>query len=1224
MLGTLLGRDYQTLNFNIMTYKGMEKKESPGSFSWKKGLSRTWGLLLLLLCSMTLQANARLSPQKVTIQVTNATLQEVIRQIEQQTELGFMYDAKDIADVTGLNLNFRDADVETVLDAALRGTSLTYTIESETILITRRVQQAVTEVPEVWELKGKVMDRDSLPLPGVTVMLKGTTVGVVTDAKGEFTLQVPAVDGGVTLRFSFVGMKTHEVKCSGNRTLKVVLQEEAELVDEVVVTGYQVIDRRKSTSAITSVKAEDIIRPGVSTIDQLLEGQIPDLFFMTNSGEVGVAPKLRIRGTSTLIGNREPLWVIDGIIQQDPVNISPEELNDPDFVNRIGNAISGLNPNDIDRIDVLKDASATALYGTRAANGVIVITTKKGHIGEPIITYSMTGTLKLRPRYSDRKIDLMDSRERVNFSRELMEQKYTFPSNMALIGYEYLFARLYNKEISYAELEKEISAMETRNTDWFDILCDDAFSHAHTLSVSGGSKDIRYYMSVGYTGDNDVIPFNENKRYTAAANLNMIFGEHLTAYFSLNANKTSREYYQEEIAPINYAYNTSRAIPLRNEDGSLYYYKLYIGRFDNFQYVDYNIWNELQNSGTKQDGSGITMNANIMYTPFSWLRVNGTASYSISNTDMESYWGAATKHAALMRLSEYGDDTKQPDETVMPSGGELAKSFTRSESWTLRLQMDLNHNFGEDKQHFINASVGFEAYSSKYKGYSRTDRGYDPDRGFQFIVHQLGKYEKYDDWLVSTKPAITNELSNTLSVYATVSYSYEDWLTLNVNGRYDGSNKFGSQSNDKILPIWSASFSYNPLEQFDALGFFDYLQFKFSYGYQGNMLDDQSPELIIRKLPLNDYFNANVAEVDVYPNPDLKWERTNSLNAGLEFSAFQRRVMVATDFYYKKTKDAFQARNISRVNGMASYVVNSGEITNKGFSVSLTVSPVYTDKVRWMMSTYYSNASNKVDSQSATDAYNLNNFLSGTVITQDEAVNTFYSYKFMGLNPEDGGPMFDDGEDRVEELAGKTMQEVYSNVLVPSGKREPTMTGGLNNTINLKNIRINFNLAYSFGAKTRLFKVYGGDVDNFSSDKNINRIFLDRWQRPGDEEFTNVPAIMSTDSDAYRKYNKHWSTSSSYEVPTIANTYWEMYNYSDIRVVNANYLKCTNFSFTYMFPYDLISKWGLERLDLSFSAGNPFTITSSGLKGQTPIQGGFTDIQLSERPTFSFGINVAF
>ena len=127
-----------------------------------------------------------------------------------------------------------------------------------------------------------------------------------------------------------------------------------------------------------------------------------------------------------------------------------------------------------------------------------------------------------------------------------------------------------------------------------------------------------------------------------------------------------------------------------------------------------------------------------------------------------------------------------------------------------------------------------------------------------------------------------------------------------------------------------------------------------------------------------------------------------------------------------------------------------------------------------------------------------------------------------------------------------------------------------------------------------------------------------------DEEFTNVPAIMSTDSDAYRKYNKHWSTSSSYEVPTIANTYWEMYNYSDIRVVNANYLKCTNFSFTYMFPYDLISKWGLERLDLSFSAGNPFTITSSGLKGQTPIQGGFTDIQLSERPTFSFGINVAF
>ena len=208
------------------------------------------------------------------------------------------------------------------------------------------------------------------------------------------------------------------------------------------------------------------MRPGITTIDQMLEGQIPDLISMTNSGEIGVAPKLRIRGTSTLIGNREPLWVIDGIVQQDPVNISPEELNNPDYINRIGNAISGLNPQDIERIDVLKDASATALYGTKAANGVIVITTKRGHIGAPMVSYNMTGTFKFRPRYSDRHIDVMTSKERVQFSRDLLNSNYNFSGNVSLVGYEYLYEQLYARQISYQEFEEQVAKMESLITDW--------------------------------------------------------------------------------------------------------------------------------------------------------------------------------------------------------------------------------------------------------------------------------------------------------------------------------------------------------------------------------------------------------------------------------------------------------------------------------------------------------------------------------------------------------------------------------------------------------------------------------------------------------------------------------------------------------------------------------------------------------------------------------------
>lgn len=198
--------------------------------------------------------------------------------------------------------------------------------------------------------------------------------------------------------------------------MNIVMEEDVEQMEEVVITGYQKIDKRHLTSAVTTLKADDINVAGVSTIDKMLEGHVPGMIFMQNSGQVGAAPKLRIRGSSTVLGTREPLWVLDGIILQDPVNVDPSQINDLDFVNLLGNAISGLNPDDIEQIDVLKDASATALYGTRAANGVIVITTKKGKIGPPSITYSFTGSLSRRPRYTDREVNVMNSKERIAFS----------------------------------------------------------------------------------------------------------------------------------------------------------------------------------------------------------------------------------------------------------------------------------------------------------------------------------------------------------------------------------------------------------------------------------------------------------------------------------------------------------------------------------------------------------------------------------------------------------------------------------------------------------------------------------------------------------------------------------------------------------------------------------------------------------------------------------------
>ena len=1158
--------------------------------------------------------------QKVSINVEQADISLVFQQIKEQTGLNFMYNTEQLKGLSPVTLHVANGTVEEALKKLFAGQPFEWQYDDNYILIKRK--RADENVPEAIRIQGIVRDKSGLPLPGVTVLAKGegigATTGTVTDDEGHYQLTVPGIKGmAFSLAFSFVGFETQEVKYSGQANIDVVLAEAVQEIDEVVVTGYQTIDRRKNTSAVTSVKAEDIMRPGVTTIDQMLEGQIPDLVSMTNSGEIGVAPRLRIRGTSTLIGNREPLWVIDGIIQQDPVNISPEELNDPDYINRIGNAISGLNPQDIERIDVLKDAAATALYGTKAANGVIVITTKRGHVGDPIVSYNMTATLKLRPRYTNRNIDVMTSKERVAFSRDLLSEDYLFENGMSLVGYEYLYSQLYNQEITYDEFVDEVYKMEGLNTDWFDILGNDVVSSQHTLSVTGGSEQVRYYASLGYTDDNDVVKWNRNDRYTAMLKVDFSFSDAFSAAFDLSGNKESRIYYQDEIAPIDYAYNTSRAIPIRNDDGSLYYY----GKSSGSYYYNFNILNELENSGSEQESSSITMQANLRYAPLSWLRLNGTFAYTISNTNLDSYWGARTFHASTLRYGEFGGEIDDVDRCTLPDGGELTQTDTRNEYWTLRFQADVNKYFGQDEQHNINASVGVEASSTKYKSTQQVNRGYYPDRGLQFSVMNLGDYPAYDAWLASNKPVISDNLTNLFSLYVSVSYTYRNFITLNANGRYDGSNKFGSQSNEKILPVWSASLSYNPIEQFGGSNFFDYLQFKFSYGYQGNMLDDQSPEVIISKLPMDNHFHELIAEVDIYPNPDLKWERTSSLNGGVEFSLLDRRVMISSDVFYKKTKDAFLQKNISQVNGLEAYTVNSGEITNKGYNVSLTVSPVYTDNVRWMLSTSISKSKNKVETQASTDEFDLENFLNGTVITEGESVNTFFSYKFRGLNPVNGGPLFDDYEETPERLYGKSKYEVFTTVLEPSGSREPKLSGSINNTVNFWDFRLNMSLAYSLGAKTRLFKLYDGN--HFTAEQNVNRAFLKRWRRPGDEKYTNIPAAIDDNTPSYTDYSNHWSSWGT-DVVKIADSAWDMYNYSNIRVVNANYLKCTNISLTYMFPEDILSKWHLQRLELSLSATNLFTIASPDLKGQTPTQGGFTDIQLSERPTFSLGLNVSF
>lgn len=348
-------------------------------------------------------------------------------------------------------------------------------------------------------------------------------------------------------------------------------------------------------------------------------------------------------------------------------------------------------------------------------------------------------------------------------------------------------------------------------------------------------------------------------------------------------------------------------------------------------------------------------------------------------------------------------------------------------------------------------------------------------------------------------------------------------------------------------------------------------------------------------------------------------------------SLFDHRLEMELSAYYKKTNDAFMTKNVSSVNGVSSYIINGGDVTNKGYSFDITYNAIRNKDFRWTLSTSISKVMNSVDSKPDSQTYELANFLNGTAVVKGQSVNTFYSYKFLGLSPLDGGPLFDDYADNPAALRGLSKYDVFTTVLEASGKRDADIQGSLTNTFRYKNWRASVSLGYSFGAKTRLFAMYGSAASgaaysaNMYPEKNYSRDYLKRWQQPGDEKHTNIPSLISFNSVAYFKYIRHWSVMGLYkDIPTIAESYWDMYDYSNIRVVSADYLKLQSMSLTYEFPMQTLSRIGFQRIALTASAYNLFCICDSAVKGQTPTQGGFSTIQLSDRPSFSLGVNIIF
>lgn len=1215
-------------------------------------LVRTMKLMVvfLMVSASTLFANVSAQDMKLDLQVEHKSLIEVMDMLKQKSGFSFIYSTVDVEKVTGITMNVYDKTIREILDIALKGTNLMYTIENELIILKRL---SVVQQVKKRTVKGVVLGTNPKDtLPGVTVIVKGTTKGVTTDVHGKFTIVIPDGDD-VVLCFSFIGKKMKEVKYTGQEMLKVIMEDDTQELEEVVINaGYLKIDKRQLTSAVTTLKMDDIMTPGMRTLDQMLEGRVPGMTFMQNSGQVGATPRLRIRGTSTILGSQEPLWVVDGIIQEEPVNVDPAQLNDLDFVNLLGNAISGLNPEDIEQIDVLKDASATALYGTRAANGVIVITTKQGKVGPPVVRYSFGGTLTRRPRYSDRAVNVMNSAERVAFSREILEKKMEYADKNTWMGYEEIYEKYRNGLLTFDEFNRQVAYYESLNTDWFDAICRDAFSHDHSLSFSGGSQNVKYYASVGYGRQNGVLQKEKGDRYTANTNITVNFGR-FDAQFKLSGNVQKQEHTPSGVGLMNYAYNASRAIPINNEDGSLYFYKTKPNSSSGFSpEVSFNILNERDHSYEKISKNALSFSTSLNYRFFENLKLSATFSYGMTNTDDDTYYGPETHYAKSLSYISYDNEQKNDESyktnwwylnTRLPYGGELKKNGTKNENYMIRAQLQYHLFLDEAREHMVSFMGGAELSSSKYTGLTKTFRCYVPERGLLVGNVDAVKYPAYAKWATENSAALgvlKDQLTNRLSAYGSINYSFQNRYILNANMRVDYSNKFGDRAREKFLPVWSVSGRWNMKEDIlKSVYWVSDLSLKASFGYQGTIHSTQTPELIMVKGVLNQAFNEFSSTIKSFPNPDLSWEKTGNFNASVDFSLFKNKLNGTVSYFYKKTTDAFLTKKVAQVNGVASYAVNEGTVENQGLELSLNINPINTavggnrKGFSWRIDPQLGQVVNKLINKVIEtkkydplhDDYTYLDYLNGNAHVAGKPLNSFYSYEFTGLSPDDGRPTFArTGEEYFEQYADMSKSKVFTTVMKYSGCRVPYLQGGIYNTFSWNGFVLSFNLAYSIGSKIRLLKLYNPDNASLAVSplQNLRKELVDRWQTPGDEKYTNIPGILKKAAYKQTLDNVWWKG----ETYSFAKNIWEMYNFADIRVVSGNYLKMQSLNLRYVFSDKVCKKLNLNSLYVSLSGTNLFTWSAKELKGQDPTsQSGSADnISVAVQPTYTMSVNVTF
>ncbi len=1055
---------------------------------------------------------------------------------------------------------------------------------------------------------GRVVDSDGLGVIGAGVVCSGRPDrGTVCDEDGSFRLEVPK--GISKVEISALGMQSvvYDLENSAVKDALIVLEYESTMLDQVVVTGYAQTTVKRITGSVGILSSDSFKDKPLASVSSLMQGEVAGVQVQAVSGQPGTQSRIRIRGTNNLSGSSNPLWVVDGVpLQNESPNLSSEEMAAGAFDNIFISGIGGINPNDIESITILKDAAAAAIYGSRAANGVIVVTTKRGSEGRLKLSYSNNFTWSFRPQ---RNLELMDSGEKIAWEQELWDEfaadRYAAAQSDNTVIYPVvgIVGQVRAGCGQFAGWDKArqdayLQELASSTTDWYGELFRNAFSHNHHLSLSGGSDKAAYYISLGYNDDNGMLINNRYQRYNVNSSLTLTPARWIKLDIGNDFSRQSSKSPDSYVDAFKYAYFANPYEKVRNEDGSWAadntYFSLgyYNGRgVEEVMPLDgFNILKELELNSTTTVNISNTLRAQADIRILEVLKFVGLLSWSYSDNSTDKIVDASTYTAFRDRL---GYDDKSQTKLY----GSITQNRGKRSSYVARGHFAWNQSFG---RHTLNVIAGAELRGSDSNTVYSKRYNYNPITGTSSMPSISGPT---DEWVKEVE-RLSGEYftrSRYASFYASADYFLGKTIVLNASVRTDGSSNFGSER--QFNPTWSAGAAWHLGEEkwMQRQRVLSHATLRAAYGFTGDV-NTSAPHYLVMQYALQEYRYVNgksymMGSIPTAPNPDLGWEKTRDAKVGIDLGFLKDRLCLQAETYYRLSTDVVTSSRVASTSGYTYVYYNSADLMNSG--VEFTLNGKIVRSRDWNVGA------------SLNFAYNYNKVLSykpasSTITAKDRYVEGYpvgaiISGRYEGIDPVSGLYNFRLRPD--------------AEVLTPSDLNDPDnyrwylgttiapFTGGFNINASWKLLRLSVSGVYSFGNK-----VYEM-IDSPASYLNARH------------DGVSTESVQSQYSDLYsnhlnvrRDRTSRWteSNSSGTLYPRIYDCYGTRYNFAqtnpmDWNIVNAIYLKDVSYLriksivLSCELPQAWLEKIRMEKICFNLSLNNMITISSyDGMDPEVP------------------------